>query len=253
MRPDKNTLQPVLAEKMNGLIWKLKVNTNGLLAIESRNPTAKEVSFSVFDFRTGKPHFRERTYTEPWNLSLAFIGKENVVLTGYDHPGSPESKGIISLDNLSGEILWEKFNLALHEVRNNGLKVFDPRFQPRRFQWIDHLTGTAIENPSEYFPEDEHILFPENVDESSLPEYVTHGQIVGEILQLSFGNEIFASFHEAIGDYLQQRLIGYQDDRILLDIILNSGIQKLQPEAFFIQQNHLFCIRDKQEIISYFV
>lgn len=39
---------------------------------------------------------------------------------------------------------------------------------------------------------------------------------------------------------MQQRLIVYQQDSIFLDDIMISGIQKMQPEAFFIQNNQLF-------------
>ena len=60
-------------------------------------------------------------------------------------------------------------------------------------------------------------------------------------------------FHEKINHALQQRLIVYQGDKILHEDILISNIQKLQPESFFILNKQLIYIRNKDEIVSYFV
>lgn len=52
---------------------------------------------------------------------------------------------------------------------------------------------------------------------------------------------------------MQQRLIVYQQNSIFPDDIMICGIQKLQPEAFFIQNNQLYYIRNKNELVSYLV
>ena len=52
---------------------------------------------------------------------------------------------------------------------------------------------------------------------------------------------------------MQQRLIVYQQNSIFPDDIMSCGIQKLQPEAFFIKNNLLFYIRNKNELVSYLV
>ena len=52
---------------------------------------------------------------------------------------------------------------------------------------------------------------------------------------------------------MQQRLVVYQDDRIFIDDIIIDGIEKLQPESFFIANNRLLYVQNKNEIVSYFV
>ncbi|MEJ7780236.1 MAG: DUF4905 domain-containing protein [Daejeonella sp.] len=247
-------MQPVISEKFSGLIWKIKIQEQlGLIAIESRNSDLKQVAFTVLNFISGVVHFKEISYNEQWNLSLAFIGEKNVVINGYGHSDRPESKGIMSVSLADGSVLWERFNISLNEVHESGIQVYDPRFQPRKYSWIDHLTSDTIVAQSREPVAGSTIVFPEIDNAINIPSFIKHEQIAGDISALLFANKTILSFHETKDGFFQQRLIVYQEDKILIDDILISGIQKLQPEAFFIQQNHLLYIRDKQEIISHLV
>lgn len=247
-------MQPVISEKFSGLIWKIKVQGPlGLMAVETRNSDLKQVAFTVLNFISGHVHFKEVSYNEQWNLSLAFIGDKNLVINGYGHSDRPESKGIMSVSLTDGSVIWEKFNISLNEVNASGIQVYDSRFQPRKFDWIDHLSSNAIEAPALGQDPDSVILFPETDQSINIPSFIKHGEITGDILSLTFADKKILSFHEAKDGFFCQRLIVYQEDKVLIDDILISGIQKLQPEAFFIQQNHLLYVRDKREIISHLV
>lgn len=254
MLPKTNLIQPVISEKLSGLIWKIKVREElGLLAIESRNSDLKQVSFTVLNFINGNVHFKEITYSEKWNLNLAFIGKKNLIINSYANADSPESKGILSVNLADGSVIWETFNISLNLAQDSGLQVYDPRFQPRKYSWIDHITANPLDVQLQEQTPESTILFPETDNSFCLPSFINHGQIVEDISVLSFSKKIFVSFHEVNDGFFQQKLIVYQEDMVILDEILISGIQKLQPEAFFIQKNHLLYIRDKQEIISYLI
>ncbi len=253
MRPNNTTLQPVLSQKFEDLIWKIKVHPGGTVAIETRNSDLKQVAFSAADFKSGKVYFRERTYEEPWNLNLAYAGPENLLISGYEHSDTPESKGLISIHTGTGEIRWQKFNISLNEVYDEGIQVYDTRLQPRNYFWIDHLSGDALSAPAAASATNSAILFPETGSSFLFPSFLEVSNVTGDISALSCHGKQFLSFHEVQNNYLQQRLVVYQGDKILLDDIITSGIQKLQPEAFFIQLNHLFYIRNKREIVTYLV
>ncbi len=252
MRPNKNTLEPGLSELFSGLIWKVKIHRSGIIAIETRNLELKQVLFSALNFLTGEIYFNEQVYQEVWNLSLAFAGEKNLILNAYEHAETPESKGILSVTVNDGSIIWQKFNISLNQALDEGLQVYDTRVQPRKYYWIDQLTA-EIKAPPLADPSDPEIIFPETDSSFVFPYFINHGVLAGELLALRYSDKVFISFHEIENDFLKQRLIVYQEDKVLIDDILISGIQKLQPEAFFIQQNHLFYIRNKQEIISYLV
>ena len=234
------------------MIWKVKIHGSGVIAIETRNSELKQVLFSAFSFITGETYFKEQVYEENWNLSLAFAGAKNLVLNAYEHAETPESKGILSVNMRDGSIIWQKFNISLNQVQDEGLQVYDSRLQPRKCYWIGHFTAEGIAPPVAD-PHDMGIIFPETSNSFILPSFIKYGVIAGEVSTLYYSEKVFLSFHEIESGYLKQRLIVYQEDKVLIDDILISGIQKLQPEAFFIQQNHLFYIRNKQEIIAYLV
>lgn len=248
----RNTPQLILSETFSGLVWKVMVHRSGVLAVETRNTDLKQVSFSVFSYITGETYFKELTYEESWNLSLAFAGEENLILIGYKNAESPESKGVLSINNKDGSLFWQKFNISLNQIHDDALQIYDSRLQPKKYTWINHITAELVAAPSESDPYTD-IIFPKVDPAFVIPAFVERGTLAGELSILYFSDKVFLSFHEEDKGYLKQRLVVYQDDKVLIDDILIAGIQKLQPEAFFIQRNHLFYIKGKEEMVSYLV
>jgi hypothetical protein len=251
---NKNILSPIFSIKFGGIIWKIEVNDKyGLIAIESRSLESKKTSFSVINYKTGEILIKEKIFQETWNLNLAYIAEKNLILTAYGQTGSPESKGIISVNNNDAELLWKHYNLSLNKANDEGLQVFDPRINPRRLTWISHINGENIAESDKIEHNNETLIHPEFKTQFSIPDFILREEIIGDISVLCVRDLTIISFHEKVQNIIQQRLLVYQDDTILLDEILISGIQKLQPESFFMQKNHLFCIRNKNEIVSYLV
>lgn len=251
-----NQIKPdhFFSHKINGLIWKVQTNENkSLLSIESRNFELKQVAFTVLNFETGEVHFKEKVFEENWKLNLAFTGEDHLILNGYEQAESPESKGLISININNGDILWEHYNLSLDSADIQSLKVFDPKINPRRYSWIDSLSGNAISEPENINIESATILFPKSNENPVLPGFILDAEIIGEVFSLSHHGNMILSFHEKEKNKIQQRILVYQEDRILHDNILIKDIQKLQPESFFIQKNHLFYIKNKNEIVSFLV
>ena len=247
-----NRTEPIVKEQFSGIIWKIRLSElSDLVAIETRDTEHKKAAFSVLDVRKNKVYFKEKTFDDSWDLNLTFIGKENLILNGYA-PGSPESKGILSVDVNDGSILWQRFDIALNQVDERGVQVFDPRIQPRKYTWIDHISGEVIPPPID-LPPFTGLKLPLPGYFFTMPSFISHSEIVGDILGLEHEGKRMISFHEKTGNFLQQRLLVYQADKVLIDDILMSGIQKLQPEAFLIHRDHLLYVRNKQEITSYLV
>jgi len=250
----KEELKQVFYEKFKGLIWKIRIHEKkGYMAIESRQLESKNVAFTVLDLKTGELYFKERTFLEPINLNLAYTAQDNLILTINEQSEGPESKGLISVNIADGDILWERYNFTLNHALPSGLQVFDPKIHPRKYSWIDHLKAENI-NEQENNPHiDSDLLFPDLFESYTLPDFIEHGLIVGEISVLINNGLSVISFHQKLENNMQQRLVVYQDDRILLDDIIIESIQKLQPESFFMMNNCLLYIRNKNEIVSYFV
>ena len=247
-------LKQVFSEKFKGLIWKISIHEkNEYMAIESRHLESKNVSFSVLDLQTGKIFFKERSYLEPMNLNLAYAAQKNLILTVNEHVESPESKGLISINVVNGEILWERYNFSFNQADSSGLQVYDPKIYPRNYLWINHLNAENISKQENSSTRTSDLLFPDLFESYVLTDLIEHGLIIGQISVLHKDGLSIVSFHQKMENNMQQRLVVYQDDRIFIDDIIIDGIQKLQPESFFMMHKQLLYIRNKNEIVSYFV
>ncbi len=250
----EENLKQVFSEKFKGLIWKIRIHEkNEYMAIESRHLESKNVSFSVLDLQTGKIFFKERSYLESMNLNLAYAAQKNLILTVNEHVESPESKGLISINVLNGEILWERYNFSFNQADSSGLQVYDPKIYPRNYLWINHLNAENISKQENSSTRISDLLFPDLFESYVLPNFIEHGLIIGQISVLHKDGLSIVSFHQKMKNNMQQRLVVYQDDRIFIDDIIIDDIQKLQPESFFMMNKQLLYIRNKNEIVSYFV
>ena len=250
----EENLKQVFSEKFKGLIWKIRIHEkNEYMAIESRHLESKNVSFTVLDLQTGKIFFKERSYLESMNLNLAYAAQKNLILTVNEHVESPESKGLISINVLNGEILWERYNFSFNQADSSGLQVYDPKIYPRNYLWINHLNAENISKQENSSTRISDLLFPDLFESYVLPNFIEHGLIIGQISVLHKDGLSIVSFHQKMKNNMQQRLVVYQDDRIFIDDIIIDDIQKLQPESFFMMNKQLLYIRNKNEIVSYFV
>lgn len=244
-------LKTTLSESFTGIIWKILLDKEaGLIAIESRNAELRQVAFSVHNYQTGETLIKEKSVEEPWYSALAHIGNGHLFINGYEYAGSPVSKGIIALNINTETITWQHYNLSFYDAWEEGIRVYNPNISPRKFEWLDPATGKSIsvKNPTAIHTD---IQLPEPGKIELIPDLTERHTIIGEVLHLKFQEKNIVSFHEKIHDHLQLRLIVYQQDNLLLDIIIANHIQKLQPETFFVHQSHLFCIQNSNQIVLY--
>ncbi len=172
---------------------------------------------------------------------------------GYKNESSPEHSGIITWDAKTGETKWQRFNYALDTVSSRGLIVYNPSVQPLRPELISPETGETIQVlVTETAPLQRDIIFPEIYSKTlSLPDFIPPNA-VEPFLHLKYDDKNCWAFHEKTEQGFTQKLIITQNDEIILTDNLAAGIQKLNPEAFFMQKSYLFCIRNNNyEITSY--
>lgn len=249
----KDTLKPALSEEVKGIVWKVLVNENKhLIAVESRDAENKQVLFSVFDYNTGAIRFKNLALRERWNLQMAHLHGSLLLIKVFPDEGNPVSKGIIAVSSETGNVVWEKYNIALQQVWQEGVEVINPDLLPRKPYLLDPETGTE-KHAYQRSAEASSILLPETRQPENIPHWIKHHEITGQILHAEANGRNFLAFHEKKAGKIRLRLVVYQDLTVLIDTILQEGIQKLLPEAFFLLQNHLFCIRGNNTIISYLV
>ncbi len=252
---EQNALKPLLTEKFSGIIWKIATDQQQpIIAVETRDITNRTTAFSAFNYSSGKGLFKEMRVENSWHWNLDRVSNGMVLLHSYAHESNPQHKGIIAL-NKSGEIAWQLFNKALYEVTLGGIVVYDPNIQPRTFELLSAIDGCLISNKVEDFhPVERNIITPNLLDDNAVIEHLIPESIYGPVLYCLHNHHEIVAFHTQNGPAFNQQLKIFKDNCLRLEDNLELGIQKMNPEAFFIEGGQLFCIRNnKQELVSYLV
>jgi hypothetical protein len=252
---DKYTLKPSLSETFTSIIWKIETDdTESVVAIETRNSSDRISHYSAYNYATGKCLFKEVTVEDSWHWSLDRVHQGIVFLHSYVHESHPEHKGIIAL-NHEGNIAWQQFNKTLYDVTDKGLMIYNPKIQPKNFELIATADGSPVPgNAKEFTPVQRNIIVPDILSDVAFVKHLLPENFVEPIFYKKFNDKVILVYHVRNGNLFSQQLAVYQDGSLVLQDNLASDIQKLNPEAFFIERNHMFCIRsNKQQFVSYLV
>ena len=251
----KDKLKPSLSETFKGIIWKVETDDKkSIVAIESRDLANRITHFSAFDYENGTCFFKEITVEDGWFWSLDRVHSGIIFLHGYVNESNPEHKGIIAIND-EGEIAWQQFHNTLAEVTDKGLVVYNPKIQPKMASLISPLNGEVLSaRVMEFTPVERQIDLPDSLDSPEILQHLLPENLIGTVYHSSVNDKHIVVFHTKSGDLHNQQLIVVQQENILLEDYLATDIQKLNPEAFFIERGHLFYIRnDKREFVSYLV
>ena len=244
-------LKLVIAEHFAGEIWRMEIDpVSHILFVEARSNEDRKVNFAGLDLSNGKTYFKDHTIDESWltGIESAFDGV--LLLHYYQATGSPVHKGLAALEGRSGNILWSNFNYTLDHLTVNGPAVFDSRFQPPALKIADIKTGNLLRSyqvNEDYVP-DNQIAIPKSIAwNDNLPKLPAE-PYRNNVHYLEYNNLIIVSLHALWAGQLRQCLYVLENRQLIFEDILNTHIQKLQPEAFVLYRNQLIYIKDKVEI-----
>lgn len=245
-------LVPLISHQFNGTIWRMEIDpVTATLFAEIRNEGQKQVSFASVSLRSGKINFNNLLTEERWLTGMETACDGVLLLHNYQSPGSPEHKGLIAVDGTTGRLLWRNYNISFSHLTINGPAIFDTRVQPRKLFIADVQTGATVSlyNEATDGNADNNIVLPEevsaeNINIAGLPEK-PYGNLVH---YLYYNNYRIVSLHALKNDRLSQNLYIFKEDRQVYYDILQTGIQKLQPEAFLLHHHYLIFLKNRTEL-----
>lgn len=240
-------LNPVIDHTFSGLIWKLEIDAaTNLIFAETRNSENRTVAFSSFSLKTGQVYFLEVMTEEKWLTGMEGGRCGMLFLHSYKSPQSPEHKAVIALNAFSGKQVWADYNFSAEAFTTAGLLVTDQRFQTKKTVLLDYQTGKLLPKPVDLADDFQQIqnplmllLPPQNLADL-IPK-----TIIGEISCLNYNSYLIISLHTQKNGALLQQLFIIENDEIIYQDLLNEQIQKLQPEAFIVVNNHLIYLKNK--------
>lgn len=247
------SMNPYISARFNGDIWRMEIDElSNILFVEIRNGEDKQVSFASINLQTGHVNFKDLTSPERWltGIEAGFDGV--LLLYHYQTETGPVHKGIVAIDGVSGEMLWSNYTLAFDHLSVEGPIVYDTGIFPRKLFLADCKTGVTkrMFEPSACKELENNIVLPRTVSPGVLPISALPVHPYGDMLHcLDYNNFRIVSLHALkAGSLTQVILIMDGNNEVVYQDIINTGIQKLQPEAFIVHRNRLIYIKNRSEL-----
>lgn len=245
-------MSPFIDHQFKSLVWRFEIDSiSDNILVETRDASSKRVYFSSISLETGKANFEDIQTDERWLTGLEAAYDGVLLLHNYQSDAGPAHKGIIAVNETSGEILWRDFNSAYNQLTVNGPAIFDTRLQPKKLMIADIHTG-AIRRRYEQSIDlalDNKMRFPERIsDEFALSLHLPVHALENTVHYLEHNNRIIVSLHAIIEGGLQQHLYLMSGNEIIYHDLLNSEIQKLQPESFIVHKDQLICLINHSQL-----
>ncbi len=249
------TLHPIISEQFDGDIWRMEIDElTDTIFVEIRDSAEKKVSFGAVDMRTGKTLFKNLAAPECWLVGIEAAHNGVLLLHFYESDNSPVHKGVMAVDAVTGETLWSNFAWTFDHLSTDGPVLHDARLQPRKLFLADIKTGTPLPGHELSNALRNNIMVPELKQAGDLPFELREMPYGNLVHYLEYDNWRIVSLHAQKNDKLNQLLHVFDganpdDCGEVYSDLLNSAIQKMQPEAFVMDKNHLIYIKNRSELI----
>jgi len=243
---------PVISQQFNGAIWHMEIDgLSDTLFIEVRNNEEKQVSFASVDLKTGKTWFTDFVSPERWLTGIEAAYDGVLLLHNYQSETGPAHKGLVAIDAQTAEILWSNYTHAFDHLTVNGPVVYDTRIHPRQLFLADVKTGaiSRIYEPYVYKEFTNDIILPQQLPIELVPSEIKAMHPFGNSVHyLEYNNLRIVSLHALKAGQLNQSIFIFEDLDLIYEDLLNTGIQKIQPEAFILHKNRLIYIKNKSQL-----
>jgi hypothetical protein len=243
--------QPYINQQFSGAIWRLEIDEiSDAIFIEVRNDTEKQVSFSSVDLISGDIHFKDLVTPERWLTGIETAYNGVLLLHNYQSATGPAHRGLTAID-IDGSVLWTNYIYAFDHLTTNGPVLYDTHIHPKKLFLADIKTGTTtrIYEPTIFTEIKSNIIVPEIISPDKLPHSAISFAVFGNSVHyLEYNNFRIVSLHTLQAGILKQYLYVMDGTVKVYEDLLNTDIQKLQPEAFILHKNRLIYIKNKSEL-----
>jgi hypothetical protein len=245
------THQPYINQHFKGSIWRMEIDEiSDSIFLEIRNDTEKQVSFFSIDLNTGKLNFKDLVTPERWLTGIETAYDGVLVLHNYQTTTGPAHRGLTAIDQ-NGTVLWTNYIYAFDHLTTKGPILYDTHIHPKKLFLINIKSGVAerIYEPTLLSEIESNIKAPDMLPADSLPHDALSYPVFGNSVHyLEYNNFRIVSLHTLQAGVLKQYLYVMDGMVIVYEDLLNTDIQKLQPEAFILHKNRLVYIKNKSEL-----
>jgi hypothetical protein len=244
---------PFINEQFNQPVWRMEIDeTSDTLFVELRNPEEKKVAFGAVNLLTGHINFKDVTTPERWLTGIETAYDGVLVVHNYQSASGPIHKGLIAIDAVTGQTRWSNYTLAFDHLCINGPVVYNAQIQPRKLFLADIKTGETLRayEPVIDTGLQNNIISPQLLPAALLTLKLPAEPYANTVHYMEHNTYRIVSLHTFFQDKIKQHLYIINDKgEVVYQDLLNSSIQKLQPEAFVVHKNNLIYLKERSALI----
>jgi hypothetical protein len=258
----------------NRQIWRIIPGGPDKLVIEERDPRTREVFFSCIEMNTGNIILENLQFEEKFWIGVEEVYKDVIFFHKYQKPDLPGHADIIAYDINKKEELWSSDEYLFSLVFNDKLYGFKNLYEGRKYFELNYYTGELISELGEQsvnipglkelrenevykgyrFPE---VFAPSGIESDSIIEVLKSAEIVsGKIDYFIKGNLLMTSYHKILDSGKLQnsfKVLDISTKKIILEEILNKEISSYIPDSFFLINDLVFLLKEKETLFVFLI
>jgi hypothetical protein len=249
------------SETLPGTVWRTLADPDHeRLFVEIRNSDTKCVTFSALDLRSSRWIWKEKSFEEPWWISLAGISANVLLLTIYTDTNNPDKKSILAFEVSQQKVLWWKNDFSIALVSGETVTGVESKWGHREVV-LDIYTGQEVTEDPVVLPVQQNfqVIRPFQYQEGS-----THFNTVKSFLERKCDiSAVFSveycehqtlilisafSGREDLANYL---IVFNSEGEIVMKETIGEHLKGIASDTFFIFSGYLIFVKNKRELVSY--
>lgn len=256
-------LKRKFSHRFNGVVWNTAVLPDEeLMLLEVRNHEERLVTFSAWHYATNTFRWEHLKLEEPWWVNLSAAAEGVVLFTIYLDTNNPDKKGILAYASENLKLLWWNNDFSIASVLHGKVLGVSSKMGMKDVM-LDLHSGKVLAEPWPEAPvkKEEAIARPSLYSEGT--SYFNTVKIFLEtrlnllpvvaLEYLEYDSKIFISYYIKEKDLANYLLVLSHAGELLLHEKLDESLKGIGQDTFFILSGCVIFVKNKRELISYFL
>jgi hypothetical protein len=242
-----------------GVIWNTLASPGtAVLLVEIRNSERKRVTFSALECNSGKFIWRDKSFEEPWWISLGAVSDGVVIFTMYLETNNPDKKGVFGYHIQDEKMLWWHNDFSLVAVSNKTVEGISSKYGFKEVT-LDLITGQETSDPK-HEPKNPdpvirpHQYLPDHRYFDTVKTFLEQKFNLSPVMALEYlehDSIIFISFYVQENELANYLFMLSADGNLLVKEKLDEQLKGIGLGTFFILSGCVFFVKNKAELVSY--
>jgi hypothetical protein len=258
-------LQRKFSHVLDGILWNTVVLADeNVLLLEVRDNVRKRVTFSALHYGDDRFLWHNKVLEEPWWVALADAAEGKVLFTLYIDTNNPDRKGMLAYTLNDLQLQWWHNDFTLTKRAGESLYGFSSGLGSKPLVLGLHsgkeILPASVPTPSG-LPAAESVLRPQQYGDGTeyfgmVAKFLRETLNLSAILSLEYleySGKIFIAYYTQEQSLVSHLAVWTDAGELLLQEKTGEHLKGIGQDTFFILSGCLFFVKNKHELISYFL